>query len=434
MFGGIPKTEIEAFRAYWEAFPGLKEALFESVSDEYVKTKVDNIPSVIDNYSSVATYRKMFADAFEGFYETLREDLIDGVLDVSVEQEKEKVTMDIFNRINPIKLTDRYTAYQVFAEYWDTISTDIEMLQGEGFEVITQVDPNMVVKKNKNKEDDEEVVEVQEGWKGHILPFELVQQELMPEELKAIKELEARLSEISEEYVVIIDTFEEDEKQGTFLNDTNDAFVLKELKALGEEIFQDIENDEIKALNAYLSLSKKKDKQEYIQSCKMVDWAIIAKGKDGTCTKSAVNNRIQQIRVTHDFPKESFEYKILAALKLMNEESEVKRKVKQRKEILHIRTKEVIEGLDEKTALQILEHKWILPLDKDLKDLSDRILSGMIEQITYLAQKYATTLHDIQVEKAVVRKELVNMLGKLNAQGSDMEGLQEFKRIIGGQA
>ena len=60
---------------------------------------------------------------------------------------------------------------------------DIEMLQTEGFQVITQVDPNMVIKKNNKNDDDDEVTEVQDGWKGHILPFELVQERLMPEDV-----------------------------------------------------------------------------------------------------------------------------------------------------------------------------------------------------------------------------------------------------------
>ena len=74
------------------------------------------------------------------------------MLDVVADKEKEKITEDIFRRIDPIKLADRYAAYQVFAEYWEIISADIEMLQTEGFEVITQVDPNMVIKKNNKNE------------------------------------------------------------------------------------------------------------------------------------------------------------------------------------------------------------------------------------------------------------------------------------------
>lgn len=84
-----------------------------------------------------------------------------------------------------IKLIDQYKAFQILSENWETITADLEMIQGEGFDAIFQVDPNMVVK--KKKEDEDEVTEVQEGWKGHILPFELVQEEFHHGELFGIK-------------------------------------------------------------------------------------------------------------------------------------------------------------------------------------------------------------------------------------------------------
>lgn len=257
MFGGIPESEVDAFEEYWNAFPGLREALFKRASKGYLQPRTEDIKGTIDSFKSVEAYRTAFTKAFDGFYETLQEDLIDGVLDVVAEQEKEKITEDIFNRIDSVKLADRYVAYQVFAKYWDIISADIEMLQTEGFQVITQVDPNMVIKKNNKNDDDDEVTEVQDGWKGHILPFELVQERLMPDEIEEIRILENRLSEITGEYAEIIDSLEEDEKQGSFLNDSNDAFVTKELKAACDEILQDVESDEINALNRYMSMPKK---------------------------------------------------------------------------------------------------------------------------------------------------------------------------------
>lgn len=190
MFGGIPKVEIEELHDYWEAFPGLREELFECISEEYMQVKTENIRETVEQFTSVDIYKKSFETAFDGFYDTLQEDLIDGILDVSIEQEKEKITEDIFSRIALVKLADKYVAYQIFSKYWDTISADIEMLQTEGFDVITQVDPNMVIKKNNKSDDDDEVAEVQDGWVGHILPFELVQKELMPAEVENIATLE----------------------------------------------------------------------------------------------------------------------------------------------------------------------------------------------------------------------------------------------------
>ena len=57
-----------------------------------------------------------------------------------------------------------------------------------------KVDPNMVVKKKNGKD-----VEVQDGWVGRILPFELVQEHLLADDVKKIASRDARLGEISQE-------------------------------------------------------------------------------------------------------------------------------------------------------------------------------------------------------------------------------------------
>ena len=433
MFGGIPNFEVDNLKRFWDAFPGLRDELFEAISPEYVRPKTDDIQSSIASFDTVENYRETFIRAFDGLHQTLQEDLIEGILDVSPEQEKEKLTVDIFDRVDSVKLADKYVAYQVFAQYWDIISSDIEMLQTEGFHVITQVDPNMVIKKNNKNDDDDEVTEVQDGWKGHILPFELVQERYTPDEVNAIKQLEDRLSEIGTEYIEIIDSFEEDEKQGNYLNENNDAFVSKELKATCDEILRDVESDEINALYKYLELSKKKEKVDYINTCKLVNWDAIEKGADGTCKKAAINSRIQELKMEYDFPEESFEGKLIAALRLSDEETNIKRELKQKREELHLKTKEIIEGLSEEEALKIVEQKWISPLINDLCDIANSIIEDAANQIDCLTQKYATTMHDIQAEKNDLRSSLCKMVGKLTATGADKEGLEEFKLILGGQ-
>lgn len=432
MFGGIPVSEVDAFEEYWEAFPGLRDALFEVASEGYLQPRTEDIAETIDSYQTVEGYKAAFTKAFDGFYETLKEDLIDGVLDVVAEQEKEKITEDIFGRIDPVCLADRYAAYQVFAEYWDIISADIEMLQTEGFQVITQVDPNMVIKKNNKNDDDDEVTEVQDGWKGHILPFELVQERLLPDEVEEIRGMEERLSEIAGEYTEIIDSLEEDEKQGSFLNNSNDAFVTKELKAACDEILRDVESDEINALNKCMAMSKK-EQLTFIKTCTVVGWDKIDKNKDGSCKKPSLAGRIQQLKMEYEFPEDSYEGKLLSALRLSEEESAIKKDVKQKKEALHIKTKEIIEGLSEDEALEIVEEKWIAPLLRDLKALSSDIVLEVISTMEYLAKKYATTFHELQGEKSRTKSRLIDMVNMLNATGADAEGLIEFNTILGGQ-
>ena len=432
MFGGIPEEEVDSFEDYWEAFPGLREALFARGENGYLDPRTDDISGTIESFTTVEQYRETFSEAFDGLYETLQEDLIDGILDVVAEQEKEKITEDIFRRVDSLKLADRYVAYQVFAKYWDIISADVEMLQTEGFHVITQVDPNMVIKKNNKNDDDDEVTEVQDGWRGHILPFELVQERLMPEDSDTIRQQELRLSEIEGEYTEIIGSLEEDEKQGAYLNDNNDAFVLKELKNACDEFLQEVESEEINALNKYQAISRKKEKLEYMESCKIVDWSVIDKGADGTCKKGSVNSRILELKMAYEFPEESFEAKLMSALRLSEEETTVKKELKRKKEEIHLKTKDTIETLSEEDALKILEYKWIVPLLEELRSISDSVISETCTTIEDLSRKYAVTLHDIQNEKEQVRDSLVNMISGLNASGSDMDGLQELRKILGG--
>lgn len=317
MFGGIPVYEVDELADFWEAFPGVRECVLKNISADYMEAKCENVKETILTHKSVAKYRKTFISAFEGLYDALKATLIDDILDVSAETEKEKVTTDIFQRVNRVALTDQYMAYQILAEIWDVISVDLEMIQGEGFEVINQVDPNMVIKKKDDKSD--EVPEVQEGWKGHILPFDLVQRELLPEELGELTALQNRLMEITSLYAEIIDSFDLEEKEKGILNDAKDTFSSKEVKRAVDEILQDVESKEINALREYLKLSKKKEKLFYSEICDTVQWDLIEKGSDGTCKKSAVSNRIKELQLKYQFPDDSYEAKVITALNDLSE-------------------------------------------------------------------------------------------------------------------
>ncbi|MGO5337527.1 type I restriction-modification system subunit M [Bilifractor sp. LCP19S3_H10] len=430
MIGGIPNAEIDELQEYWDTFPGLRESIFKPMSEGYSTPAVEQIGKYVQKFGSTVSYKDAFSSAFNGFYQTLYDELIDGVLDVQIEPEKEKLASDIFSRVDPIPLIDRYAAYQSFAGHWNVISGDIEMLQTEGFEVITQVDPNMVIKKN-NKEDDE-ITEVQDGWKGHILPFELVQTELLPDAVREIDSLEKRLAEIGEEYTEIIDSFDEDEKQGSYLNDNNDAFVTKELKAAVDDALKEVTSAEIQTLSDYLAITSKKDKIAYIEENKAADWAAMTSNADGTYKKTVINNRIKELKQQYIFPAGSFESKIIAALQLTEEETAKKRELKLKKEELQIKTKEVVEGLSEDEALKIVELKWLKPLYNDLIKLPDIVINDFIAKLNSLLKKYSKPLSDIEDQTRETEMQLSTMIGELDANDQDMQGIDEFIKLIGG--
>ena len=103
-------------------------------------------------------------------------------------------------------IRDRYEAYEIFKTNYDSIAGDIELIQAEGKDSVRQVDPNMVIKKKNGKD-----TEVQEGWKGHIIPFELVQNTLLKDDVTEIENMRIQIQEISSKYETIISELSEDD-------------------------------------------------------------------------------------------------------------------------------------------------------------------------------------------------------------------------------
>ena len=223
MFGGLPVSEIDLLKDYWQAFPTLRSALFENTSAEYCRLVASDIKKVIKENSDVKAFESSFAGAFDSFDEYLSEELIDKMSDINIQRAEEALSANIFRRMSQIPLVDKYEAYQMLDDDWTNIAVDLEIIQTEGFGATKIVDPNMVVKKKGNVEQ-----EVQEGWKGHVIPFALIGETLLADERQVLKEKESRLLEIASEYEEILDSLTEEEKEGDYVNE--DSWVFAELK------------------------------------------------------------------------------------------------------------------------------------------------------------------------------------------------------------
>lgn len=224
MFGGIPAGELNELSVYWEAFPNLKKALFDNVDAEYVGFSVLDIKKSIFENNDIKNFKNMFESAFEDFDQYLYDELIlRNQKDINISKEENILSDNIFSRLNGIPLVDVYEAYQMLDNEWNKTAVDLEIIQTEGFEAARQVDPNMVIKKKDNKE-----IEVQDGWVGHIIPFDIVQSVYFAEELAQLDKYEARISEINSEYEELLEELGEDNY--IFINEDKTAFVAAEVK------------------------------------------------------------------------------------------------------------------------------------------------------------------------------------------------------------
>jgi len=168
--------------------------------------------------------------------------LIANATTINIPKTQEIIANNIFMRFVDNTLIDPYGAYEIFEDKFTEISGDLELIQTEGIKAVKQVDPNMVIKKKNGKD-----VEVQEGWRGHILPFDLVQEICLSEIKRDLKEKQEKLAEIPSSYEEILESMSEDDKEiiSEALNDTNDAFVFKNIKAVVKSLKADGESKEL---------------------------------------------------------------------------------------------------------------------------------------------------------------------------------------------
>lgn len=364
MFGGIPESELQELYEYWNAFPGLKEALFTSDNGSYCRLNVPDMKSAVSVHPSVDEFFSRYESAFHGFEDVLQAELLDKMQTLNIAQEESVLSDDIFSRLAEIPLIDRYGAYQLLDDEWGRIAVDLEIIQTEGFNAVKQVDPNMVSKKKDGKEQ-----EVQEGWGGHVIPFSLVQETMLTDDLTALTKLEGRLSEITGEYETLLEELGEEEKEQDFVNEGKDAFVPAEVK---------------KALRA------KEAELQTLEVLKKVD-------------------------------------------ALITEEKTLRRQIKVDSNVLHARTKEVIEGLSDDEVMELLRRKWLVPIVDSMRSLPVRVISDFVRKLEHICKKYETTFAEVEAEIADTERSLVSLLDDLTGNEFDMMGLVEFKKLLGGE-
>jgi len=190
---------------------------------------------------------------------------------------------------------------------------------------------------------------------------------------------------------------------------------------------------EIDALKNYLSLSKKSEKIAFINTNDKVIWTKMDKNKDGTYGKPAVKAYIKELQLSFDFPEDSYEANIIRISKLLAEEKDIKKQIKDNSESLHNKTKEAIENLSNQQALKLLEEKWVFPLSESIGKLPEEVINDFVTKIGKLSKKYAITSSEIELEIKETASNLSGLIDELVGNSFDMKGLKEFQKLLKGE-
>ena len=376
LHGGVPAAEVEKFNPCFDVFTGLKDELFTKKGVSYVAN--GNAKDIFTANAAVNTYTDGYRETISGMRDFLYDTLITNMDSVQTQETEAVLTDELFNRISDTPLIDRYEAYQFLYDDWTQISADIETIHSEGFDAVNTVEEDMVVKKINNEEREEP-----DGtFKGKILPFELVQRELLADDLATLETLRTELSEKESALEELVENLSDDDKE----YEINDAPLY--------------------------------DKEKNALVPKTVTTAM----KD---FKKKYGSKL-------DFDEDTTEYKIIQLSKQLDAIKTAKAKAKDADDKLITKTIETIQNLDYDTAIMLLEKKWIVPFINNISGLADTIVKNCINAVDAIIKKYATTYAEEDAEIKAYEHSLASMLGGIKGNEADNLGTDEWIKFLGG--
>lgn len=257
MFGGIPNSEIDQLQKYWDVLPEFKKRIFKPiVGKPYSLLTDEDLERIAKDSSDLITFWNQYFEAFQDFAQWMGDILVYHMMEVKEMEAHDKIAAEIFRRMEHVPIVDPYDIYQMFSDQWPIIINDIEVIQTEGIDAVRTVEPAMKLVKKGDEE-----IEVEDGMKGRVIPFEMVQDEMFRGELWSIRKKDNRIEAIASEVEEIRDNFTEDESQ-EYLNEKENldtSKIKKDANAKGDDIEPETK-EKLKKLVALWDEKSKLDK------------------------------------------------------------------------------------------------------------------------------------------------------------------------------
>lgn len=379
--GGLPVAEVDAFQTYFDAFPGLKEELFERQGHTYCLR--GDVQRIVRDNKAVKSYMADYDAAVASLRGSAVHALIDDMDSISTDTEDSLVD-ELFNALESVPFIDRYDAYQYLHDAWQDIFPDSDVIKSEGIGTVRAYVPNMVLKK---KQKSKELVEEQNGWIGRIIPFELVQETYLTEDLKELKELnascEAAQTELDEALEALTDEDKQFEFDGNSIWDTNED-----------------------------------------------------KGEDKLNVKG-LKNIIKGLKRSYgrldSFDEDSTEYRIVTFDQARTALSSAKTKRTKASKLIEPKTMTIMDGLSDDECVGLLERKWIDPYIKGIAPLARNAVDELVHKVESLQDKYAVTGMEEADEISTLETKLSNALGKLLGSETDETGCAMWADFLRGE-
>ncbi|CAL2101868.1 Type I restriction-modification system, DNA-methyltransferase subunit M [Tenacibaculum sp. 190130A14a] len=211
--GGIPQKDVDALQEYWTVYPNLKQELFSTLREGYLRLNVakSEIKNTIYQHPDFISYNETLDTIYKEF--TTANHAFLNSIDITTKPKAfiKTIAEDLLTRYANKALINNYDVYQHLLDYWNnTMKDDVYLLIEDGWVAKTK----RIIEKNKSGK------EVDKGWTCDLLPKQLIIDTYLAEEQQALQAIEAELETIQANNTELIE--EHAGEEGLLNEATND--------------------------------------------------------------------------------------------------------------------------------------------------------------------------------------------------------------------
>lgn len=353
MTGKVSDKELDAFETIWKQFPLLREKLLNKTEGYNAFADV-NVKDTVFADNDVQAFLNKFRGTSEEFRKYLVRTLISHD---AVPSMHDAIVEKLFETYKNQPLVDVYRVFQAFADNWMIVDADLARLESEGWDICAETEPNMVTKKDSKTK---KTVEEQKGWKGKIMPFELVKAVFFADDFDKMSKLTAEADAKATEYADIWENMNEEAKSVVCKDDDEAAFDAKKFKSAIKN--GDLDNEAVECIEAI---------------------------QDAIAKEKALRKQVKTIETG-----------------------------------LEDKAKEKIEALSEEEIHELLEKKWVSPIISAIDKVGEGVLTQFVASFVELEKKYANPLAELSESIEETSGALKTSLNELVGSDADMTAIK----------
>lgn len=341
LHGGIPACNVDSMSRYWALFPNLKSKLFSIYREGYYKLNGEKevVRNTIYADDEFSHYTEKIDVAFDTWKNKVDKKLRNINKSIEIKDFISVLSKQLISEFANISLVDKYDVYEVLLSYWQqTMADDVFVLKFDGYEAGREIEnftEETEIKKGEKK-GEKKIRYI--GWDGKLIPKTIIETVFFSTERAKIDEAQAIVDETQNKLDEMIEEYSAEE--GVLydcLNDNNKV--------------------DLKAVNA-------------------------------------------KIKELQNKPAEKEEYEILCAYRELD--AKVKKYAKIVKELYAALDRMLKEKYKQLTVAEIREllvnRKWYYSLFDGIKALYVTTSHNMANRIVELAERYETTLPELEKE------------------------------------